>query len=510
MQLHLYVYPHSIARKFIWNDSKLIAEENTKFPAIILLEDDWDDYGYSTTYYPFFFQTRDEYEEMGTLKILKINQEDTSIETKESHEFYELSDDYCSLGSIKYYQKMREHFKEEYNGILNRLMDCSVNKDIKSSFENNVGFKNSLLRTPEFIKSLNEAEDILKGHSRRFNSIFSYNCKIDDFSNKHKIHFDFEPIDKNEIIYGKSQLPHRIFCLIGENGVGKTQFLGKLALGLTGYEEIELKNNFSPGVPLFRKIIAISFSSFDSFKRPALKRVKKMFNYEYYGLKDELNNLLTDDKIQNQLFESILEINSSGKKDQWLNLLSFLFSREHLSNLMEKIKEKKNEINGKNNNLNIYNYLNVSSGQGIILNCITNLLANIEEETLVLFDEPEMHLHPKGISQLIDVLYRLLDENNSYAILATHSPIIIQQIPSKYVQIISRIDNSVSIVKPTLETFGENLSNLTNEVFKNHDETEYYKKVLKKIKYEDEILEEKLFEGKLSLNSKIYFKGVRR
>jgi predicted ATP-dependent endonuclease of OLD family len=54
----------------------------------------------------------------------------------------------------------------------------------------------------------------------------------------------------------------------------------------------------------------------------------------------------------------------------------------------------------------------------------------------LLFDEPETHLHPSIIFKLINTLNKLLDDYDSYLIIATHSPIVIQQIPSKKVMIL--------------------------------------------------------------------------
>ena len=48
----------------------------------------------------------------------------------------------------------------------------------------------------------------------------------------------------------------------------------------------------------------------------------------------------------------------------------------------------------------------------------------------LLFDEPELHLHQNATANTMRMFYRLLEEFNSYAIIATHSPLIIQEIPS--------------------------------------------------------------------------------
>jgi len=216
----------------------------------------------------------------------------------------------------------------------------------------------------------------------------------------------------------------------------------------------------------------------------------KVFSYVYCGLRDPTGAILSDEKIYDNFNKSLNKIKESGDEKTWIELLRSSFSETQL------------DLDNVDGTLK-----NFSSGQAIILNCITHLLANMTKDTLVIYDEPEMHLHPNGVSHLIKMLYDLLKRKESYAILATHSPIIIQQIPSEYVRIISKIDNAPSVRKPFLETFGENLSAITNDIFGNNNEKEYYKQVLEGIGCDSRYLEENIFKGKLSLNARIFLEG---
>ena len=64
-------------------------------------------------------------------------------------------------------------------------------------------------------------------------------------------------------------------------------------------------------------------------------------------------------------------------------------------------------------------------GQYILLCTMTEVIATIEKESLLLFDEPELHLHPNAVANTLRMLYKLLEEYDSYAIFATHSPLIV-------------------------------------------------------------------------------------
>lgn len=482
--------------------------ENIEYPAIVLYKDSWDDYSYKTSYHVIFFNSDTESEKIGFMKILHKDDANTNL----SEKFNELTEDYCSLGTIDYYYKMQKCFKIRAKNILQKLRDCAINENIKEKFEDHEGFRSSLLRTTNFEKALKEGKDIIEGHSSKFNSIFTFDCVVGNFDNEHSISFDFEP-DSN------SFLPHRIFCLIGKNGTGKTQYLSKLALGMSGQDR-DLKNSFTPGRPLFSQVIAISYSIFDSFKKPNTineiinkKNYEEVFSYLYFGVRKRDNSILSDKEIQSQLYESILKILERGKKDEWLESLSTLFHDNRLLDLINEIENNEKIFNKKI--INVHEFLHVSSGQGIILSCVTNLYANISKETLIIYDEPETHLHPNAIYQLILILHEILNKTNSYAIIATHSPIIIQQIPSKYVRILSQNDNYINIKQPSLETFGENLTALTNEIFGNNMHEEYYKKILEKIAttergiLQSDINIDELFEGDLSLNARIFYEGKK-
>jgi predicted ATP-dependent endonuclease of OLD family len=69
----------------------------------------------------------------------------------------------------------------------------------------------------------------------------------------------------------------------------------------------------------------------------------------------------------------------------------------------------------------------MSSGHAIVLLTITRLVATVEEKTLVLLDEPESHLHPPLLSAFIRALSDLLYDRNGVAIIATHSPVVLQE-----------------------------------------------------------------------------------
>ena len=122
-----------------------------------------------------------------------------------------------------------------------------------------------------------------------------------------------------------------------------------------------------------------------------------------------------------------------------------------------------------------------SSGQNTFLYLFSSVVANIRYDSLLLFDEPETHLHPNTITLLMTAINRLLEQYQSYGIIVTHSPLIIKELFSRNVYVMKRLNDIPLVKRIGMESFGENLTNLTEEVFDNKDITPYYVKVLRSL-----------------------------
>ncbi|WXG61333.1 AAA family ATPase [Campylobacter concisus] len=88
----------------------------------------------------------------------------------------------------------------------------------------------------------------------------------------------------------------------------------------------------------------------------------------------------------------------------------------------------------------------------------------MEEKTLVLLDEPESHLHPPLLSSFMRALSDLLMKNNAVAIIATHSPVVLQEVPKSCVWRLGRFGLEAKAERFDIETFGETIGTLTKEI----------------------------------------------
>jgi predicted ATPase len=264
---------------------------------------------------------------------------------------------------------------------------------------------------------------------------------------------------------------------------------------------LKYDESFKPFNPLFNKVISISYSLFDDFPKPESTTV---FNYKYIGLRRKKEAVVSDDVLGENLRDSLKKIIEKDREDEWFTCIGKIINLENLGlNTNDDLSITWIE------SLVYEKAKRLSSGQSSMLFILTELIAEIERESLILFDEPETHLHPTGIAQLIKSLYKVLETNKSFAIISTHSPIIIQDIPSKYITVFDRQGNYPLITKLPIESFGESLSNLSKEVFQTLTTPELYKRFLKKLVHSNQSKIDELFPEGLSLNALLYLESLK-
>lgn len=463
--------------------------KDVKFPALALEKDGWNDYGFNTLYNLIIFTSRFDEEIIGDVKILDNESEITSL----PNFFLQLDENFCSLGqSIEYYEQIKRHFPENFTKILMSLNDIALNDSIAQKFKNVHGYSDSLLRFSSAEKAFTEAKMLLFENRKSVNETlsFSYSIKLEGANSEHNVFFDFKVNEK---------LPFRINIIIGKNGTGKTQLLGSLVNSMSGLKSTQA---IKPYNPLFNKIISISYSLFDNFPKPPETTV---FSYKYIGLRVNDEEIISDKALEDKLKKALLQIIKENRSEFWFEIINSIVPLENLG-LESPSALDIDYID----NFSYKETKRLSSGQSIVLFTLSELIANIKHESLILFDEPETHLHPSAISQLINMFHKILEEYNSYAIISTHSPIIIQDIPSQYITIFDRQGNSPIIRQLPLESFGENISTLTSKVFGTIDIKELYKTFLQNFidSTESEIKEN--FEQGLSINAQLYLTSLKR
>lgn len=445
-------------------DVNIIEKLNENHPTYILLNPTtWDDYS-SKNQFTLSVQYKGKHTALGLLKIISIDSKSTTLSLP--YQFTKLGKEYCSLGEkIDYYKNIKNFFGNHYLTILKAFNDVAFFPQISESFENSSDFKNSLIRFDGQEQLMRQARYIIDNY---------------DLSNLYSFEYLYKPSYSNDIdalkipfnFNDNSILPDRIYALIGENGVGKTQLVSKLPIDLANH----VLDTFTPRIPLFSKVIAVSYSVFDDFKIP---ESSSKINYVYCGLRQERNDekyTLTKGDLKERFFNSIKKVQKSKRFDSWCEIVENFFPNnivDQWKTWNESESEYELSITEFSNSLNKF-----SSGQSIFVFILTEILANIRYDSLIIFDEPETHLHPNAISQLINSIHLLVRKFQSYCIIATHSPIIVQGILSKNVYVIRNENNVLSAKHPSIETFGENLTKITDDIFGARDTTSQFKNEL--------------------------------
>ena len=126
-------------------------------------------------------------------------------------------------------------------------------------------------------------------------------------------------------------------------------------------------------------------------------------------------------------------------------------------------------------------YEKSSSGETIYLSSITSILSKIRLNSILLIDEPEQHLHPTGINLLMSTISELLEKFDSFAIISTHSPYILREVPSSNVMIFHRNGNNLTVCPIEIETFGEDVSVISNMVFDDRSQNKIFESYIERV-----------------------------
>ena len=441
-----------------------------------LIIDNWDDFNFQTGYSLILFDEEGKRHQIGYVKIGKFDMIGEKGRPDLPKEFDRLDEDFFSLGQDdSYYKNLQNYDKlKKLNGnmrryILPALRDVAFDQSLfKRALEEEVT-QTSLLRMVHPSTVTGQFHRLAQGGLRLVDYNFEYTAPYPK-DKPLKLSFAVDP---------ESSLPTNIHVLIGRNGVGKTRLLNYMAravidktatTGEVGTFSIESdgKDDFS-----FSGMVFITFSAFDNFEPPPYDNQQKM-KYAYVGLKSINKEKIGDSyppkttvDLTEDFVEGSLICQKGAKFERWEKALKRLdadpiFRDEGVLSLVEL--DIFGEGNLEKRARKIFNKL--SSGHKIVLLTITKLVEKTEEKTLVLLDEPETHLHPPLLSAFIRALSELLLDRNGVALIATHSPVVLQEVPKSCVWVIRRTGTRVIAERPKDNTFGENVGVLTREVFR--------------------------------------------
>lgn len=456
-----------------------------------LIRDNWNDFRFVTQFHLVVFDTDGNRQDVGAVKIGQFGMKQRQFSPTIPMEFDALDERFFSLGQEEnYYEtlfQLGDLGQRIFKGLRDAAVDLSLFKKVREEEVTNV----SLMRYLTEDQVRGRFSRLARGEVALTKFAFAY-----EFPKKEEA--DSLPLTLSFEVRPESLPPTNIHVVIGRNGVGKTRCLTNMmrALVQEGTKAAEVgafkSDDDSGGDGLFVNLVSVTFSAFDPFG-PLVGN--HAIRYSYVGLKrapqqedDDQNpapqaveqNLppMTPEELTEEFVASVGKCRSGARAPRWHKALETLeadplFEAEDVASLSSNDdddelneEEPSTDADGfgwENRARRLYKRL--SSGHKIVLLTITRLVETVDERTLVMLDEPEAHLHPPLLAAFVRALSDLLIQRNGVAIIATHSPVVLQEAPRTCVWILRRSGSMVRADRPSIETFGENVGILTREVF---------------------------------------------
>ncbi|CAQ02610.1 AAA family ATPase [Clavibacter sepedonicus] len=450
-----------------------------------------------TLVYAYYYDHQGSRFEIGGVKIAKLDFEyknDSEHTTPLPTQFTTLDNTYAPLGQDEsYYANLLNLFGvKETKRILAAVGDMAVDLRRFEKLRSEPVVFESLMRDITGSTVTGTYARILAGDGQDSFALKYTRPSTNDLAESVILDFAVQP---------ESFPPTNVHVLVGRNGSGKTTHLRDMALSLLGPsagESIGTFREHADVLPDIANVVYVSFSAFDNAILPHEDSVDKYeVRYSYVGLVTSAPENETSRTFGTSHSEDHISIESRARdkivptrtrapeelaeefarsawvvvreksRGLWREALETLesdpiFADADVSSLAQLHHEPSFKQFAAHAKI-IYGTL--SSGHKIVLLTVTRLAQSVTEKSLVLIDEPEGHLHPPLLSAFIRTLSNLMSSRNGIAIVATHSPVVLQEVPRNSAWKIRRVAGVSRANRLKVESFGENIGVLTSSVF---------------------------------------------
>lgn len=368
------------------------------------------------------------------------------------------------------------------------LNEFSPKSDLLESATSTEIFTRSFMRNSETFFAFKNAGPILHGLSEERKGFLSQSLAIRfqmaGRENEHDLTFNFDH---------EAVLPRRIAVIIGKNGVGKSQTLGRIArAALDGSDD--LTDGTEKGRPLINRLLAFAPTNEAESVFPAERKKRPRIWYQRYSL-NRSRRARRNDYVSDLIVQVARSPETIGDMSRWeifTEAVSAISGDEQLHLVTTAAKDFPDSVQTyvsfgqlqrgqEQRKLDRFASIDVkkepvrvvasegfplSSGEISFLKFAAQASLAIENGSLLLLDEPETHLHPNFISRFVSLLDRLLELTGSAAIIATHSAYFVREVFREQVVVLGVDDEGfVHAGKPLLRTFGADVGAISYFVF---------------------------------------------
>ena len=420
------------------------------------------------------------------------------------------------INSPEYKEKIKQQQKK-YEYYLYRLkLICS--KALEGIKENNTYYLACIANSEESMSGIKNRKyyNILETYKSFISNISWNSMSLNSFLEEPEIEKYFEYSKDNDplLVFESSDnlsITKNSLVLVGPNGVGKSLFLDIIYKILSGETtSSSLSSSYLKSVHLKEIFVSVDVDKERTYKERVeiipifienqifdAEKFSEMFARVSWGSPEQIR-LLFSVLDNDPLFS---KLNLAQKVDIICSHLSQKFNKYTSWRKIFGVSGYYKYMEDMYKESGIYDfyfqgYRNLSDGQkriiDIIVFCIFSLyspkyqkynnenisiydisLGLIGEKShylpVIIIDEPENSLHPPYVSALLKIL-NIFCKVNMYGciIMATHSPVVVQEFTSDMVRIVERAPatEAKSVFKrPDFETYGENIGILTDRIF---------------------------------------------
>lgn len=471
-------YVFQIIDKCFQDASHIDVDSDVDF---LLEESDWNDYGYMTLYGVHATAKRSRNEKttyLGSIRIMRIDQQ-----VNESHllrkdfgkyhfKFRSLPDTYVSLSmDVDFYENLQQILRrpgERFDFANSLNMILGTDSEDYAKVYSLLCFQKSLLRDSNI-----DDFAIQQGRKIMLNEEILFDLRTEAFkikfpSTDEYIEFDFQAVSD---VLDSDTIPNGIVALIGKNGSGKSTTLYEIAKILYASPDtrrlIEDKvGRLETNAIGISKLIMFSYSAFDNFILPGSTKYECTMlidglqnhtgRFVFCGIRDVYYDM-------NELYET----NRNKEDDEFIKITSCARTTgirlKEPAKLGEEFVYAMSNFGESDRLLWIEFIKSVRNSQPELWQAIKNI-----SEPLV---SPFMNLESIYLSHFnrLSIGYKFV------MLIATHSPIILQEIFAKNVKIVRGVGEKRIFSQPKIETYGESFGAIASEVFNlNSDNTGYY------------------------------------